>query len=104
MDGTQVQDLHRRATEAAQAGDAERFETLLHDIAEEVLEHKRSVLLQRAADEIETIENMAGQAEKVGMEIREVRSMLEKAQGAMAARNYEELGRMLVDTKAALTE
>src|SRR5439155_23824946 len=34
----------------------------------------------------------------------EVRSLLEKAQGAMAAGNYEHLGRMLVDTKAALTE
>ena len=104
MDVTEIVDMHRRASEAAQAGDAERFETLLHDIEERVLEHKRSVLLQRAADEIETIENMAEQAEKVGMEIREVRSLLEKAQGAMAAGNYEHLGRMLVDTKAALTE
>jgi len=104
MDVTEVRDLHRRATEAAGAGDAERFDTLLHDIEERVLEHKRSVLLRRAADEIETIENMVEQAEKVGMEIREVRSMLEKAQGAMAAGNYEDLGRMLVDTKTALTE
>jgi len=104
MDVTEARDLLRRATEAAEVGDGERFDALLHDIDEQVLEHKRTVLLQRAGEEISSIETMAGQAEKVGMEIREVRSLLEKAQGAMAAGNYDDLGRMLVDTKVALTE
>ncbi|HTD81608.1 MAG TPA: hypothetical protein VK723_05620, partial [Thermoplasmata archaeon] len=104
MDVTEVQDLHRRATEAAEAGDAERFETLLNDIQEHVLEHKRSVLLRRAADEIQNIQDMAEQAEKVGMEIRDVRSMLEKAQSAMEAKNYDDISRMLVDARTALSD
>lgn len=104
MEVAEVQELHRQAVAAAEAGDAARVDSLIHDVEERVLEHKRSVLLRKAADEIESIQDMVTQAEKVGMEIDDVRNLLEDAQRAMDAGHYASLEKMVADSKAALQE
>ena len=104
METTELEELHRKAAAAAEEGDAARMDSLIHDLEERVLEHKRAVLLRKAADEIGSIQGMITQAERVGMEIDEVKSLLDDAQRAMEAGRYESLDRMIADSKAALHE
>jgi len=104
MDVRGVREFYRQAEEAAAAGDGARFDSLLRDIRGQVLDYKQSAVQKKAEDEIDSIESMAEQAEKVGMEIREVRSLLEDAQRSVRKGDYEGLDRKLNDTKSALAQ
>lgn len=94
----------REATSAAERGDWEAFERLMGLVEGQVAERRRAAAVERAQEEIVSIEAMATQASKLGVEIQEVRAMLDEARRAMEEGNYENLEQLVTATRAALEQ
>ena len=84
--GLQAEELEKakqRAAEAAAAGNLEEVYRIKGDLQERVLEAKQRALQRRSLDEVQTLEELLVQSERLGIPVTEARANLDGARHAI---------------------
>ncbi len=99
-----LDELRQHAAEAAVAGDLDEVYRLKGDLQEKVLEAKRRSLLKRSVDEIQSLEDMVVQSDRLGIPIVQARAHLDQARRAIEAGDVEGFQNGLMHAKNSLEE
>lgn len=100
----ELDELRQHAAEAAVAGDLEEVYRIKGDLQEKVLEAKRRSLLKRSVDEIQSLEDVLVQSDRLGIPIVQARAHLDQARRAIEAGDVEGFQRGLTQARTSLDE
>ena len=99
-----LEELRTHASEAAQAGDVESVFRLKGDLQEKILGAKRAALLRRSMEEVQTLDDLLEQSDRLGIPIVQARAHLDQARRAMEAGDVEGFQHGLTAARTALEE
>jgi hypothetical protein len=99
-----LEELRSHAAEAAVADDLEEVYRLKGDLQEQILEEKRRSLLKRSMQEVQSLDDIVVQSERLGIPAEAARGYLEGARKAIVAGDVEGFQRGLADARQALEE
>jgi Domain of unknown function (DUF5915) len=105
--GLHEQDLEEyrtHAAEAAAADDLEEVYRLKGDLQERLLEAKRTQIVKRSMSEIEGLEDLVSQSERLGIPAESARAHLERARNAIVGGDIDGFEHGLADARAALED
>jgi hypothetical protein len=100
----ELEEFHAHAEDAAAADDLEEVYRLKGDLHERLLEAKRRSILKRSMDEIQALEDVVTQSERLEIPAKSARSHLDAARKAIDEGNVDGFQRGLADARAALEE
>src|SRR5947208_607813 len=92
------------AQEAAGADDLEEVYRLKGDLQERLLEAKRKQIVKRSMDEVQTLDEIVTQTERLDIPVESARTRLDDARKAIVAGDVDGFQRGLADARAALEE
>jgi len=101
---TDLDEYRQHAAEAALAGDLEEVYRIKGDLQERVLEAKRQGLLRRSYEEVQSLEDLLVQSERLGIPVTEARAHLDQARRAVEAGDVDGFQQGLARSRAALEE
>ena len=100
----ELEEFRTHAREAADADDLEEVYRLKGDLQERLLEAKRQQIVKRSMDEVQTLDEIVSQTERLEIPVESARSRLEDARKAIVAGDVDGFHRGLSDARAALEE
>jgi len=100
----ELDERRQHAAEAAVAGDLEAVYRIKGDLQESVLEAKRRSLLKRSVQEIQGLEDVLVQSDRLGIPIVQARSHLDQARRSIETGDVDGFQSGLAQAKAALDE
>src|SRR5438093_1307231 len=99
-----LEEFRTHAQEAAEADDLEEVYRLKGDLQERLLEAKRKQIVKRSMDEVQTLDEMVTQTERLDIPVESARTGLEDARKAIVAGDVAAFQRGLAVARAALEE
>ena len=100
----ELNEYRAHAADAAEADDLEAVYRLKGDLQERLLDAKRHSLEKRSMGEIQSLEDVVTQSERLGIPADEARTFLEKARTAIGEGNVDGFQAGLANARAALDE
>ena len=100
----ELEELRAHAAEAAAADDLEEVYRLKGDLQETLLDAKRRGLLNRSLQEVQSLDDIVVQSERLGIPADAARDHLEGARTAIVAGDVDGFQRGLADARQALEE
>jgi hypothetical protein len=97
-----LRELKEHAAEAAVAGDLEAVYRIKGDLQEKVLEAKQRALQRRYLDEVQTLEDLLVQSERLGIPVTDARTRLDEARHAIEAGDVPAFQEGVASAKEAL--
>ncbi|HKW43957.1 MAG TPA: hypothetical protein VJP06_07190, partial [Thermoplasmata archaeon] len=104
LDEGELQEYRTHAADAATANDLEEVYRLKGDLQERLLEAKRGAIVKRSMDEIQNLEDIVTQTERLGVSAEASRAHLEEARRAIEAGNADAFEAGLTNARTALEE
>lgn len=104
LEQTELEEYRAHAADAAAANDLEDVYRLKGDLQERLLEAKRGALIKRSMDEVQSLEDLVTQSERLGIPGDVSRGHLEEARKAIVAGNVDAFEDGLSNARAALDE
>ncbi|HYM40589.1 MAG TPA: DUF5915 domain-containing protein, partial [Thermoplasmata archaeon] len=98
----ELQESRQHAAEAAVAGDLEAVYKIKGDLQEKVLEAKQKALQRRSLEEVQTLEDLLVQSERLGIPVAEARGKLDDARHAIEAGDVPGFQNGVASAKEAL--
>ena len=105
--GLHEEELNEYRAHAADAAEADDLEAVYHlkgDLQERLLDAKRHSLEKRSMSEIQNLEDVVTQSERLGIPADDARAHLEKARSAIGEGNVDGFQAGLANARAALDE
>ncbi len=99
-----LEEFRTHAQEAAEADDLEEVYRLKGDLQERLLEAKRKQIVKRSMDEVQTLDEIVTQTERLDIPVESARTRLDDARKAIVAGDVDGFQRGLADARAALEE
>src|SRR5205823_8474043 len=100
----ELEEFRSRAQEAAAADDIEEVYRLKGDLQERVLEAKRKQILKRYTDEINSLDEIVTQSERLEIPAQSARAHLDAARHAIVEGDVDGFQKGLLEARAALEE
>src|SRR5213596_2662735 len=100
----ELEEFRTHAQEAADADDLEEVYRLKGDLQERLLEAKRKQIVKRSMDEVQTLDDMVTQTERLDIPVESARTGLEDARKAIVAGDVDGFQRGLAVPRAGLEE
>ncbi|HEY6051972.1 MAG TPA: hypothetical protein VIZ58_12025, partial [Thermoanaerobaculia bacterium] len=100
----ELEEFRVHAQEAAAADDLEEVYRLKGDLQERLLEAKRRSIVKRSMDEIQSLEEIVTQSERLEVSAEGARTHLDSARKAIVAGDVDGFQRGLADARTALDE
>lgn len=100
----ELEELKTHAGEAALADDLEEVYRIKGDLQERVLDSKRRSILKKAVAEIQSIDDIVVQSERIGVAVGEPKARLDSARHAIEAGDVEGFQRELARARTTLEE
>src|SRR5207249_338738 len=100
----ELEEFRTHAQEAADADDLEEVYRLKGDLQERLLEAKRKQIVKRSMDEVQTLDEIVTQTERLDIPVESARTRLDDARKAIVAGDVDGFQRGLADARAALEE
>ncbi len=99
-----LEELRQHAVEAAVAGDLEAVYRIKGDLQELVLDAKRRSLMKRSVQEVQALEDILVQSDRLGIPVVQARAHLDQARRAIEAGDVEGFQKGLAQAKTTLDE
>src|SRR5213595_647399 len=100
----ELDEYRAHAQEAAAADDIEEVYRLKGDLQERLLEAKRKQIVNRSMDEVQTLDDMVTQTERLDIPAVSARSHLDAARKSIESGDVDGFHRGLADARAAIEE